>query len=406
MAKALSLLSGVKAKRIGIASHNIERENIEQSLFIIASSILHNLYYFNELKTEEKGTRLEPKDIDILTANLPSDKAKEVIQRAIEGEYGSAIARDLANLPPNILYPEELARRVKRIFRGTAVKCRILNQSTLKKDKWNTLLSVANGSHKPPVVIVLEYKGDKKKQPTAIIGKAITFDSGGINIKPSKSMEEMKFDMCGGAAVIGTIYAISKLEIPVNIVGIIPATENLPGGGASRPSDIVKSLSGLTVEILNTDAEGRLILCDAIAYAKKKFKPISIIDLATLTGAAIIALGHEATPVVGNNNSLVNNLIQSGEFTGERLWRLPDWDEYADLLKSDIADIKNVGNGTAGTITGAMFLKKFVEDTPWAHLDIAGTAYSSEGKLGTPKGPSGVGVQLLLNLFHYEENEG
>jgi len=261
-------------------------------------------------------------------------------------------------------------------------------------------LSVAKGSDEPCRFIVLEYGGGKKtERPVVLVGKAVTFDSGGISIKPSAKMEEMKYDMSGGAAVLGVMKAIGELRTKVNVIGIIPATENLPSGKASKPGDVVKSLSGQTIEIISTDAEGRMLLCDALNYGLR-YKPRFMIDLATLTGACIVALGSHAVGLMGNDADIIERLKKAGDESGERLWELPLWDEYNDSIKSDVADMKNVGNRSAGTIVGGIFLKRFVGDTPWAHLDIAGTAWADKPSAYRPKGATGVGVRLILRLLN------
>ena len=270
----------------------------------------------------------------------------------------------------------------------------------MAREGCGALLGVAQGSAREPRLIILQHNGGRKGQaPVALVGKGVTFDSGGISLKPAEKMDEMKMDMGGGAAVIGTMLAASLLALPVNLVGIIPAAENMPSATAYRPGDILTSLSGQTIEVLNTDAEGRLILADALTYAKR-YEPKLVIDLATLTGACIIALGHHATAVLGNDQELVDSLLKAGEKSGERLWQLPLWDDYDQQIKSDVADVKNTGGRPAGTITAAAFLKKFASDFRWAHLDIAGTAWYDQNRPYTPKGGTGVGVRLLIEFLH------
>ena len=265
------------------------------------------------------------------------------------------------------------------------------------------LLGVARGSREEPKFIILEYlKGKKKQAPIVIVGKGITFDTGGISLKPGRGMDEMKMDMSGGAVTLGALQAVASLGLPVNVIGLVPAAENMPDGLAIKPGDVLKSMSGKTIEVLNTDAEGRLILADALTYAAR-YKPRAVIDLATLTGACVVALGSQACAVLGNNPRLIEKIKESGTVTGERAWELPLWEEYEKAMKSDIADLKNISGPQvgAGTITGAAFLKAFAGDQPWAHLDIAGTSRSSEEKPYVPKGASGFGVRLLL---HYLEH--
>jgi leucyl aminopeptidase len=279
------------------------------------------------------------------------------------------------------------------------VHVQILDVQQMKKLGMNALLAVASGSCQPPKFIILEYRGGRKGQaPVALVGKGLTFDSGGISIKPSEKMDEMKSDMAGGAAVMGAIMAAHDLHLPVNVVGLVPATENLPGGKAYKPGDILKSLSGLTIEVLNTDAEGRLILADALTYAGK-FKPAAIIDIATLTGACIIALGDNVIALLGTDEKLKADLKAAAETTGERVWELPFWEEYHELIKSEVADYKNAGGRAGGTITAAAFLSKFVGPWPWVHLDIAGPAWLAKDKAYIPKGASAVGVRLFVRYL-------
>ncbi|MBS1115218.1 MAG: pepA, partial [Nitrospirae bacterium] len=274
---------------------------------------------------------------------------------------------------------------------------RILDKHDVKKIGMGAFLAVAKGSREEPRFIVLDYKG-AKGAPVVLIGKSITFDSGGISLKPSEGMEKMKYDMAGGAAVLGVMKAVAALQLPIHLVGMLPATENLPGGNATKPGDVVKSLSGKTVEIINTDAEGRLVIADAIAYAKR-LKPRAIIDIATLTGACLIAFGNETIAMMGNDRKLMDALKKSGELTYERVWEMPLFEEYKEYLKSDIADIKNIGGRNGGLVTAAYFLYEFAGDTPWVHLDIAGTAWAEKEKPYVPKGASGIGTRLICDII-------
>jgi leucyl aminopeptidase len=263
----------------------------------------------------------------------------------------------------------------------------------------NGLRFVGKGSVQPPRFVVMEYNGaEKGKRPVVIVGKGITFDSGGISLKPREGMEQMKDDMAGAAAVIGTMQAVATLKLPVNLVGLVPAAENMPDGRSYKPGDVVVTMSGKTVEINNTDAEGRMVLCDALHYAQR-YRPKALIDLATLTGACLVALGTQASGIMGNDQGLHEALKRAGQTTGERVWELPLWDEYGEAMKSDIADMKNSGGAHAGTITAAWFLKQFVGKAKWAHLDIAGTAWEEKGKHYLPKGATGVGVRLLVEYL-------
>jgi leucyl aminopeptidase len=307
-----------------------------------------------------------------------------------------SLARDLGNLPANVCTPGHIAKTARQLASGEKrLRVNVLDEADMKKLKMGSLLSVSAGSRQPAKLIALEYRGAAaKEQPVALVGKGVTFDSGGISLKPGAAMDEMKFDMCGAASVLGTLKAVNQMQLPINVVGIVPATENMPDGLATKPGDIVTSMSGQTIEILNTDAEGRLILCDALTYASK-FKPRCVIDIATLTGAAIIALGKVPSAVLGNDRSLIDALIKCGHQIEDKIWELPLWDEYQDQLKSNFADMANIGGRDAGTITAACFLSRFTKDYKWAHLDIAGTAWKS----GEDKGATGRPVPLLTQYI-------
>jgi leucyl aminopeptidase len=312
------------------------------------------------------------------------------------------MARDLINCPGNEVNPSYLAETAKTLAKRTSLRCKILHKQDMEKLAMGCLLGVAQGSEQPPVLIQLEHtpKG-AAGAPIVLIGKGITFDSGGISIKPAASMEDMKMDMAGGAAVLGTMQALAQLNYPRRVIGLVPASENLPSGTAVKPGDILRAMSGKTVEVINTDAEGRLILADAISYAVQQFKPACIIDLATLTGAVVVALGNHATGMMGTDDAMMERLQTAGVRSAERVWQLPLFDEYSKQIKSDFADIKNVGGGRdAGSIIGGAFLKEFVGDTPWVHLDIAGTAWTHDGKSYMPKGATGVGIRLLVETLH------
>jgi leucyl aminopeptidase len=359
--------------------------------------LLASYRYDRFLGEKEKGSRKLPKSITLLIDNPREKQASEnALEQARKLCRAVALTRDLVNTPGNIKSPAYLAEQAKNAAGQSNLKCKLLGQKELAKEGCGALLGVAQGSVREAQLIVLEHNGGNKDQaPIALVGKGVTFDSGGISLKPGEKMDEMKMDMAGGATVIGTMLAASLLELPINLVGIVPAVENMPSGTAYRPGDILTSLSGQTIEVLNTDAEGRLILADALTYAKR-YEPQLVIDLATLTGACIIALGHHATAVLGNDQKLVQDLLSAGEESGERLWQLPLWEDYDKLIKSDVADVKNTGGRAAGTITAAAFLKKFASDFRWAHLDIAGTAWRDQNQPYTPKGGTGVGVRMLI----------
>ncbi len=308
---------------------------------------------------------------------------------------GLALTRDLGNLPPNLCTPSYLAESAKVLGKQWKLKIEVLEQSDMEKLGMGALLAVAAGSRQPPKLIVMHYNGAAKSQkPVVLVGKGITFDTGGISLKPAPEMDEMKFDMCGAASVFGTMRAVAEMKLPINLIGVVPTCENMPDGNATRPGDIVRSMSGQTIEILNTDAEGRLILCDALTYAKK-FEPDTIIDVATLTGACVIALGNEAAGLFANDDKLSEKLRVAGEYTGDRAWPMPLWEEYQEGLKTNFADMANVGGRAGGSITAACFLARFTRKMRWAHLDIAGVAY----KGGKDKGATGRPVKLFCRYL-------
>ncbi len=310
-------------------------------------------------------------------------------------------ARDLQNHPANIMTPERLAEEAQRIAKAPKMSCRVWDREEFTAMGMGALAGVALGADRPPKFIIIEYKGGPKDEaPFALVGKGLTFDSGGISIKPAAKMDEMKFDMSGSATVLGVMQAVAGLQPAINIVAAIPSTENMPGGSAQRPGDIVRAYNGKTIEILNTDAEGRLILADALAYVVDKHKPAAILDFATLTGAVLVALGHRASGIMGNDADLLAEVQKAAEVSGERVWELPLWDEYSEDIKSKVADVKNMGQARlAGTIAGGVFLKEFVAKTPWVHLDIAGSAWQDKDQPYIPGGGSGVGVRLTLSLL-------
>lgn len=308
---------------------------------------------------------------------------------------GVALARDYANLPGNICTPSFLAAQARRLGKRPGIRTTILNEAQMKKHKMGALLSVSRGSREPAKLIVMEYRGGKRgAAPVVLVGKGLTFDAGGISLKPAAAMDEMKYDMCGGAGVFGALQAAAELGLKLNLVGIVPSSENLPDGAANKPGDIVTSMSGTTIEILNTDAEGRLILCDALTYAER-FKPAVVVDIATLTGACVIALGEHASGLFSDCDALAEALLAAGEASGDRAWRMPVWDEYGKQLDSKFADLANIGGRNAGAVTAACFLKCFTAKYDWAHLDIAGTAWAS----GAKKGATGRPVPLLVEFL-------
>jgi len=361
------------------------------------------LYHFDQYKSLDKDdppSRIQ--EITILASSKAQVKSYQAGVDQAEKLCDAVLAtRDLMHHPGNTATPKFLAKAAQTMSRKHKITCKVLEKKDMEKLKMGSLLGVARGSHEPPKFIVMEYKGGKAKdKPVVIVGKGVTFDTGGISLKPGGGMDEMKFDMSGGAVTIGTLQAVASLKLKVNVVGIVPATENMPGGSAIKPGDILTASNGKTIEVLNTDAEGRLILADALVYAQR-YKPKVLIDLATLTGAVIMALGHQAAAAIGTDQKLIQKLIESGDATGERLWQLPLYEEFEKATKSDIADLKNITSGGvgAGTITGAAFLKPFTGGFPWAHLDIAGTAWTSNEKPYVPKGGSAYGVRLLIDYL-------
>lgn len=359
-------------------------------------------YRFTEMKSEP-GELPELSRVEIHATD--KQESSEIETGARQGKAISAgmrSARDLANLPGNVCTPTYLAEQALELAdRYSKLKVTILEERDMEKLGMGALLSVSRGSRQPAKLIVLEYQGGKPKaKPIVLVGKGLTFDAGGISLKPAQNMDEMKYDMCGGASVLGTIEAALAMELPLNLVGVIPSSENLPDGDANKPGDVVKSMAGLTIEVLNTDAEGRLILCDALTYSER-FEPQLVIDIATLTGACVIALGRPASGLLGNDDELCQALLKAGEVSLDRAWRLPLWEEYQDQLKSNFADIANIGGRDAGTITAACFLSRFTKKFKWAHLDIAGTAWNT----GQNKGATGRPVPLLTQFLLDQTNQ-
>jgi len=363
----------------------------------IAAEIWHNASYrFTRMKS--KPTK--PDNADKLVIAVRDAKSAAAARKGIgQGDalgQGMSFMRDLANLPGNVCTPDHLAKEARALARKTKnMNCKVLNEAEMKKLGMGSLLSVTAGSEQPAHLIVLEYKAAAaSRQPVVLVGKGITFDTGGISLKPPATMDEMKYDMSGAASVLGTFKALAELQPKKNVVGIIPTCENMPGGRATKPGDIVTSMSGQTIEVLNTDAEGRLILCDALTYAQKFYKPAALIDIATLTGACVIALGSHHTGLMANSDKLARKLLAAGQAADDRVWQLPLGEDYARQLHSNFADMANIGGREAGTITAGCFLGKFTEEADWAHLDTAGTAW----KGGKAKGSTGRPVPLLLEF--------
>jgi leucyl aminopeptidase len=368
--------------------------NIRQCVEILEAA----LYRFTQLKSENENHKPRLAKLHFLVAG---DEALAAAKRAIrQGQAiadGMNLAKELANLPGNICTPTYLAEQAEKLGKRHKhkLKVKILEEKDLEELGMGAFLSVSKGSEQPARFIVMEYSGaSSKDKPYVLIGKGLTFDAGGISIKPAASMDEMKYDMCGGAGVIGTLAAAADLELPLNVIGLVPASENLPSGRANKPGDIVKSLAGISIEILNTDAEGRLLLCDALAYAKR-YEPAAVIDVATLTGACVVALGRHPSGLWSNNEDLAQAVLTAGEASFDRVWRMPLWEEYQDQLKSNFADVANIGGPDGGSVTAACFLSRFAKEFPWAHVDIAGTAW----KTGAEKGATGRPVPLLVQYL-------
>ena len=370
------------------------------ALEAVTAGTLLGSYAFEQYKTKDQDQRFGFEGMTLLLpGGADTGEAGVRIGRTEIICQGVRLARDLVAHPGNVVTTGYLADTARELASSHGLECRVYEQDELEKLGMNALVGVGKGAAEPPRLIVLEYRGaGAKGRPVVLVGKGVTFDSGGISIKPGAGMEEMKTDMAGAAAVLGTMAAAAGMKLPLNLVGIIPTVENMPDGNSFRPGDVLTSLSGTTIEITNTDAEGRLILCDALHFAQQ-YEPEALIDLATLTGACVVALGHEASGLMGNDQSLVDALQRAGEQCGERLWQLPIWDAYGESMKSDIADLKNSGSRDGGGIKAAWFLKQFVGSTSWAHLDIAGTAWSDKARPYSPKGATGVGVRLLIEYL-------
>ncbi len=358
-----------------------------------------SLYRFDKFKSEKSDV--------VITLTIIVSKSSNILESAKKAEViadGAIFTKSVANLPPNECTPTTLANFAKSISKNNKMKCKIISQPELRKQGFGGISAVGKGSKNEPKLIVMEHsRGRKNEKPIVLVGKAVTFDTGGISLKPGAAMDEMKFDKCGGCTVLGIMKSVSELKLPINVIGIIPSVENMPSGESYRPGDIIKLYNGKTAEILNTDAEGRLILADALAYGEKKYSPKAIIDFATLTGACIVALGTNVAAITSNDEKLTRKINEASKRTTEEVWELPLNQDYMDMIKSDVADMKNVGIGrAAGTITAAAFLKNAIETTPWIHVDIAGVAWtqaSTKEKSYNPKGATGFGVRLILDYL-------
>ncbi|MEX2116223.1 MAG: leucyl aminopeptidase [Bacteroidota bacterium] len=396
-ARAAKRCRSVKAVTVGFMIPQMPKD-LFRTVLAVGEGALLGLYRFDKYITKPAEERHAVEELILLTIDRKaSAEAEKAFAQASIVAQAAMFARDLSNAPGNEIYPETLAKSAMESGKRSGYKVTVMEKAEIEKLGMGGIIGVSQGSSRPPRFIVMEHNKNAKKT-VVLVGKGVTFDTGGISIKPSAGMAEMKMDMSGAAAVIGTMEAAARLKLPVHVVGLVPSVENMPGGNSIRPGDILRHFNGKTSEVDNTDAEGRLILADALGYAGR-YKPAAVIDLATLTGACVVALGHHATGMMGNDEALMAKLKTAGEATYERVWQLPLFDEYEKQIKSDVADVKNVGGRWAGAITAAWFLKKFIGDYPWVHLDIAGTAMMEEHGDYTQIGGSGVGVRLLVEFL-------
>lgn len=400
-----------KAKELGVKEFSIlQFSNLDEGLVeAMTEGVTLALYSFDKYKeAKEPSTKIE--EVAILI-NSDSSKFQSVADKANLVVEAVNFARDIGNLPPNDCSPAQLASTALSLAQEYGMKARVIDRYELENMGMGGIVAVGKGSNNPPKLIILEYNGNsdpQQQKPYLLVGKAVTFDTGGISLKPGEKMDEMKFDKCGGCAVLAVMRAVSSMKLAVNVVGIVPSVENMPSSTSYRPGDIIRMYNGKTVEVLNTDAEGRMILADALAYGIATYHPKAVIDLATLTGAAIIALGANVAALVGTNKQLTDRLRKLADKTGEKMWELPLYDEFHDQIKSTYADIKNIGGRPGGAITAAAFLSNFANGAPWVHIDIAGTAWTQEGtheKSYNPKGATGFGVRTLVKLLIEDEKQ-
>ena len=399
-----------KAQELGIKEFSmLQFPNLDEGLVeAMTEGIALALYSFDKYKeAKEPASKIE--EVTILI-NSDSPRFQSVVEKANIIVDAVNFARDIGNLPPNDCPPAHLASIAVSLAQDYGIKARIMDRYELENMGMGGIVAVGKGSNNPPKLIVLEYTGasDPPQKPYLLVGKAVTFDTGGISIKPGEKMDEMKFDKCGGCTVLAIVRAIASMKLAVNVVGIVPSVENMPSATSYRPGDIIRMYNGKSVEVLNTDAEGRMILADAIAYGIVTYGPKAVIDLATLTGAAIIALGANVAPLIGNNKQLADRLRKLSDKTREKMWELPLYDEYYEQIRSTYADIKNIGGRPGGAITAAAFLSNFVNDVPWVHIDIAGTAWTQEGtheKSYNHRGATGFGVRTLVKLLMEDEKQ-
>lgn len=390
----------LKGKHLGvIADFKTSRQfPASQWLQTLVAQINRATYIYTDTKESARKKQTELSRITVLNA-ADNSANKTAVKRGLAIGSGIKATRRLGDLPGNICTPKFLSSEARKLGRQyDQVTTKVLGEKAMTELKMGSLLSVGHGSDQESQFIIIDYKGGPKSQkPHVLVGKGITFDTGGISLKPGGKMDEMKFDMCGAASVVGTMQAIAEMKLKLNVIGVIAAAENMPSGRATKPGDVVTSMSGKTIEVLNTDAEGRLVLCDALTYVER-FKPQSVVDMATLTGACIVALGHHATGLMSNNEDLAQKLINAGSTSADRAWQLPIWNDYHKQLQSPFADLANIGGPAAGTITAACFLSQFAESYPWAHLDIAGTAWNQGGGKGASGRPVSLLCQYLIDL--------
>ena len=379
-----------------LAAARVPGQDFEWRAGTSLAALAQHLYAFNEHKSRvDESANAFPTAVALLADERSKVTAQAAVRRANALKAGLDFARNLGNQPPNVCDPAYLLKEARTLARLDNVSVTSLSEKRMEELGMGAFMAVSRGSDKPGYLIIARYDGGKRgAAPTVLIGKGITFDTGGISLKPGPAMDEMKFDMCGAASVLGALQAAALAKLPINLIALVAAAENMPSGCATRPGDIVRTMSGKTVEILNTDAEGRLVLCDAMTWAEQ-YSPRAVIDVATLTGAIITALGSHASGLFANNDALADDLLAAGEWTGDRAWRMPLWDEYQDELKSNFADIPNIGTPGAASITAACFLARFADKYPWAHLDVAGTAFHG----GPAKGASGRPVRLLFQYL-------
>ena len=395
-AKALHQ-AGVEEATVALLDVAVPGRDATWAARTLAVALMESVYRFTAWKSKKDEKPLLGK-VSVFVPDAAQVEAVKIgLQQGEAIGEGMNLTRELGNLPANVCTPSYLATQAKALGKAHKMKVEVLERDDLEALGMGSMLSVGRGSVEPPKFIIVKYTGGKAaEKPIVLVGKGITFDTGGISLKPGAEMDEMKFDMCGAASVLGTMKACALMGLPLNVIGVVPATENMPSGSATKPGDVVVSMSGQTIEILNTDAEGRLILCDALTYSER-FKPECVVDIATLTGACVIALGSVASGLLANDDALAEELLASGQEAGDRAWQLPLWDEYQESLKSNFADMPNIGSKGAGTITAACFLSRFTKGMRWAHLDIAGTAWKSGAEKGATGRPVPLLTQFLLN---------